>query len=138
MAHEENDSADEHTRPDAAHWRRFNILIRLSGLMAVVFSLACLAGAVRFTVHPEQATNIEPPGQSVSENVVLGLAVALLAALVLTARPYRPDLGDRAFSDHSLRWLLGLPSGWERPKPRHVESARRNWWTGDVLKTHSR
>ena len=107
--------------------------MRVFGLMALLFALVCFGWAVEFAVHPEQMNPQPAPVSAAVGYVVVALPAGLLAVLVLTRRPFRPDLGDVAFSDRSLRWLLGLPGNWSRRAPRESGSVRRSWWTGEII-----
>ena len=117
---------------EATHWRVFNIMARVFGLMAVAIAFGCLAWAAYFVVHPEAARNVETAGlPEGAVDAVVGAIAGTIAAFVLTRRPYRPDLGDAAFSDQTLRWTRGSPSNWTQSTPRR-ESVGRSWWTGDI------
>jgi len=103
------------------------------GLMALVVGFDFLGWAVYFALHPEAAADVETAGLPASVlYAVSGVITGTIAALFLTRRAYRPDLGDVAFSDRSLRWLLGLPSNWTQPTNRRIELVNRTWWTGEI------
>jgi hypothetical protein len=117
---------------EATLWRVFNILARVFGLVAVAVAFGFVASAAYFVVHREATRNVETAGLAEGVVYAVGGAIAgAIAAFVLTRRPYRPDLGDAAFSDLTLRWVRGLPSNWTQSTPRR-ESVGRSWWTGDI------
>src|SRR5262245_56705812 len=88
------------------HWRAFNILARLLGLGA-----SAVGGAAS------------------SELPLVGAIGVAFGLLVLALPSYRPDLGDAATSDRTMRLLWGFPSNWQSPR---AEGQRcRRWWTGD-------
>lgn len=104
-------------------------------MLAAVVAVGFLVGAVYFTIHAEAIQRVATGGlDSAALFAVIGFALALIAVLVLTRRPYRPDLGDTAFADQSLRWLYGLPRDWHQSKRQTAEPSRRSWWTGEIKK----
>ena len=107
--------------PGPRLWRALNVLQRIAGFGAMAAGIIFGTWAV---------LNIVSPGQPVPSDLaqdprlqlvtVLAFAVVLLAlgAVLLRARPYRPDLGDSLGAGHDLR------------AARRSDSPRR-WWTGD-------
>ena len=73
------------------HWRLFNVLARVFGLMAVLFAVSSgVAGG--YYIYSRAAEGIETAGLPAS---LLYFLVAVLCATigigVLRVRPYRPD-----------------------------------------------
>ena len=110
---------------ETRHWRTFNVMRRLFGLMALLVGSAfILQGPMERLGWAEG-----PPLASaeVREGVIIGLIAIAIGAIACTLRPFRPDLGDPA-------WASGTfypPS----PPPR---GASRSWWTGDVKHVEDR
>jgi hypothetical protein len=99
------------------HFSVFNIVVRLFGLAATFASLVFLGWGLYFTARPEAAegygtTLVSPAGDSFGVAILIGA----IGVACLLSRPYRPDLGDAA-------WSTGRGSS---------ERTRRHWWTGGV------
>src|SRR5687767_2333136 len=91
----------------ALHFRVFNVLGRLFGLLAVVGGAGSAAWGLYYSLHPDLPT----PGAAVSgsfavDHLVIGAFCLIIGGAVLGVRPYRPDLTVSA-------------------------GARRSWWTGE-------
>ena len=111
---------------ETTHWRVINILARVFGLMALVAAVGSVGWAVYFAIHPEAANNVQAAGLPANLLYgVVGIIIGAIAAFFLRRRPYRPDHGDAAFSDQSLRWIHGLPSNWSQSAPQRAETLRR-------------
>jgi hypothetical protein len=114
------------------HWRAHNVMMRVFGLLWGLGAFVAWAEGLYFLIHPGQGEEFEVGGLSASvSNGLAGVVFLLVAAIVLTRRPYRPDLGDARFSDRNMRLLWGLPKNWTRKWPNGKEEISRNWWTGD-------
>lgn len=99
------------------HWRTFNVLARVFGLMAAMVATSFVGWGAYFAVRPAAAINIETAGLPASLlYLAVGFALAGIAAAVLRVQPYRPDLGDGA---------------WTFTKSRVPAGQRRSWWTGE-------
>ena len=100
------------------HFRLFNVLARLFGLMAV---LAAVNGAVAGIYH-----TVYPPTEYIETlglpeglmDFLVSVFFATIGILILRVKPYRPDLGDGAWT------LLVGKSG-------ETTEQRRSWWTGE-------
>jgi TRAP-type C4-dicarboxylate transport system permease small subunit len=87
---------------EATHWRVFNIMARVFGLMAVAVAFGCLAWAAYFVVHPEAARNVETAGlPEGAVDAVVGAIAGTIAAFVLTRRPYTGPWRCRIFRSDS-------------------------------------
>jgi hypothetical protein len=109
--------------PGPRLWRALNILQRTAGFSATATGLLFGGWAIWYLVNPgEPPPSDGPHDQRLGRFAVLALGVVLLAlgAVLLRARPYRPDLGDSLASGHDLRAT--------RPGDAH-----RRWWTGDPI-----
>lgn len=103
------------------HLRLFNVMTRVFGLVALISSVIMCGWGVYFTVNPGAAAGIPMDGLPVGPTyLAIGLLVALLGIAFVRVQPYRPDLGDTAWSFSS------------RPQTADADStARRSWWTGE-------
>jgi hypothetical protein len=109
--------------PGPRLWRSLNILQRLAGFGATATGALFGWWAVWYLLHPAAPLPADVPRDPrPGRFAVLAFAVVLLAlgAVLLRARPYRPDLGDSLASGHDLR----------APRPA---DPRRRWWTGDPI-----
>lgn len=109
--------------PGPALWRALNILQRIAGFGAMATGVIFAAWSIWHILDP--GTPVAPPDlpePRLASTAVLAFAAVLLAlgAVLLRARPYRPDLGDSLASGHDLR------------APRSTDPPRR-WWTGDSI-----
>ena len=105
--------------------------------MMLIGGIDFVGEAAYFAGHPEAAQDVETLGlPAFASDAVVGIFAGIVAVFVLTRRAYRPDLGDSAFSDRNLRWLLGLPRGWNESTRQRAESGDRSWWTGERRKDH--
>ncbi len=102
------------------HWRLFNVLARLFGIMTVCVGAVFVAAGVYFFAEPNAAKGIETgelPANwlyLISGVVVVGIGVGALGI-----QPFRPDLGDAAWT-----------TGWKRRGPTD-RGTLRSWWTGN-------
>lgn len=104
-------------RYQQVHWSAFNIVGRLIGIMAGIVAVCFVAWGVYFLLRPEESRSIDTGGIAEGAlDLLFGAFSGAVSVLLLIVRPYRPDLGDRAWT-----WRAGkfLPS-----------SERRSWWTG--------
>ena len=110
--------------PGPQLWRALNVLQRVAGFGAASTGAIFAGWAIWYLVHPPEPVQIPELSTDprLARGAVLAFAIVLLAlaAVLLRARPFRPDLGDPLSSGHELR-----PS-------RPAESPRR-WWTGDPI-----
>ena len=109
--------------PGPKLWRTLNILQRIAGFSAMAAGILFGAWAIWHLANPGQPVPADlPQDPRLARGAVLAFAAVLLAlgAVLLRARPYRPDLGDSLASGHDLR--LSRPA----------DSPRR-WWTGDSI-----
>ena len=102
-----------------SHWRRFNVMLRITGIWftfgALVF-LAAAGGLMGALDHPENAITGSP---RLDMAIGGGLTLAIGAAFLIL-RPYRPDLNDR--HRPGFPWIKHVP-----PPP----GQRKSWWTGE-------
>jgi hypothetical protein len=104
-------------------WRALNVLQRVAGFGATATGVIFGAWAIWHILSPgAPAPPDVPQDPSLARAAVLAFAAVLLAlgAVLLRARPYRPDLGDPLASGHELR------------ATRPTDPPRR-WWTGDPI-----
>ncbi len=78
-----------------------------------------------------------PPAETLTgsyslDALLTGTLAAGMGLLVLTRRPYRPDLGDTMLSERTRRRLRTHGPDQMSPAGKH-ETERRNWWTGDPV-----
>ena len=109
--------------PGPRLWRALNVLQRVAGFSATVTGVIFGTWAVWSLLNPVAALPADPSADPrLGRFVVLAFAGVLLAlgAVLLRARPYRPDLGDSLSSGHDLRAT--------RPS-----DPLRRWWTGDPV-----
>lgn len=114
------------------HWCIFNVMVRIFGMMAMLFAAVSISWGIFYYTHPHEAKNaeaerwaeyrgakqtfshktLEPDilGGVVTGDIGLGVFVAVIGIAILSVRPYRPDLGDTASS-----YSVGT----------------RSWWTGE-------
>lgn len=115
------------SRPDAAgapisfarfHWRFYNRFLRVVGLAFVFAGAAFVWSALSLWLR------LTPERPNASPWLFVGTGVFALAvgALLLRARPFRPDLGD-------VPWLAGRAGGY--PERRERRGVARSWWTGE-------
>jgi hypothetical protein len=101
------------------HWAAFNLFVRLFGILGLIVSVVFFGWAVYFLVAPNKAQNIVDVGFSLSLVYLVGSLISLaIAATVLRAPTYRPDMGDSA-------WSFRRRSPGDR-----AGSIHRSWWTG--------
>ena len=101
------------------HFRLFNVLARVFGLMAVLFAAGGAVAGINHTVYPP-TEYIETLGLPVGlMDFLVSVFFATIGILILRARPYRPDLGDGA------RVLPPTKFG-------ETTEQRRTWWTGEL------
>lgn len=101
------------------HWRLFSVMVRLFGVTAFICGAAFLLWGVYQAFDPRAAEGIETGGLPASAiNMVLGSFSLAVGTAVLRAQPYRPDLGDAAWTFRAA-------------KPADAAARRRNWWTGE-------
>jgi len=107
-------------------------MLRVFGLVALIAGVAGFGWAAYFALHLGVAPELVAGGLSpVVSSAIIGTSGTAIGLLVLMRRPYRPDLGDAAFSDRTFRILRGLPRNWQRPIPLETAADDRSWWTGD-------
>ena len=99
---------------EASHWRRFNVMCRIAGIVFMLGGIRFAIGAFDYWKHPEKILN----GPSASGSVMVDeISVAIVAfvigLLVCTVKPYRPDLRTENQSS--------LPPA----------NKKRSWWTGE-------
>jgi hypothetical protein len=110
--------------PNPVVWRALNVLQRVAGISAAASGTIFTCWAVWFLLYPSMMPDVPQlsPDRRLSQFAVLAFAGVLLslAAVLLRARPYRPDLGDSLAAGQDLR------------SSRPAEP-QRHWWTGDPL-----
>ena len=109
--------------PGPALWRALNILQRIAGFSAIATGVIFAAWSIWHILNSGTPVNLGvPEDPRLARAVALAFAAVLLAlgAVLLRARPYRPDLGDSLASGHDLR------------ASRSTDPPRR-WWTGDSI-----
>jgi hypothetical protein len=109
--------------PGPRLWRGLNILQRIAGFGATIAGLTFGSWAIWHLLNPTVPLPPDlPQDPRLARFGVLAFAAVLLAlgAVLLRARPYRPDLGDPLSSGHDLRAT--------RPS-----DPRRRGWTGDPV-----
>jgi hypothetical protein len=109
--------------PGPGLWRALNVLQRIAGFGATATGVIFGGWAVWFLVNPGAPLPADLPADPrLARLAVLAFAAVLLAlgAVLLRARPYRPDLGDSLAAGHDLR------------ATRSTDPLRR-WWTGDPV-----
>lgn len=99
-----------------------NVVFRLMGMGFLV------VGGRFFATHASGGAS-----PSVSDGFgwtfqLIGAFISVVGFLLLVLRTHRPDLGDAAVGDRTMRVLWGLPRSWARPP---VQEQPRKWWTGD-------
>jgi hypothetical protein len=81
------------------HWRLFNVLARLFGIMALLVGAGFCAWGVYFAIDPGAAQGVETAGIPAGVlYVIVGAFSAAIGTPVLRIRPYRPALGDAAWT----------------------------------------
>lgn len=93
------------------HWRQFNRMNRIFGLLLVLFGFVFLAWGFYFVLNPDSP--IDRGGSVITYFAIGGFTLSLGVAFV-RVKAFRPDLGDSYFG-----WL------------RDVHNANRSWWTGE-------
>ena len=110
--------------PGPQLWRALNVLQRVAGLGAAGTGALYAGWAIWYLLHPSVSLQIPdfPTDLRLARYADLAFAAVLLglAAVLLRARPFRPDLGDSLASGYVLR------------ASRPTEPQRR-WWTGDPI-----
>ena len=108
--------------PGPRLWRALNILQRIAGFGAVAAGVIFATWAIWQILSPGAVPLDLSQDPRLAQAAVLAFGAVLLAlgAVLLRARPYRPDLGDPLASGHDLRAT--------RPT-----DSRRGWWTGDPI-----
>lgn len=109
--------------PGPRLWRGLNVLQRLAGFGTLAAGVTFGVWAIWFLRNPAMlAPAVVGEDSRLATFAVLAFAVVLLAlgAVLLRARPYRPDLGDSLASGHDLR-------------PTKPTDSHRRWWTGDPI-----
>lgn len=105
------------TAYESWHWRVYNVMRRMLGIMATFAGLVFLFTPLLLHL----GWMIDEPGRSRAGEIIAGL-IALALGLNNLRRPtYRPDLGDVSFWTDST-------GGPMRVQP---ERGRRSWWTGN-------
>jgi hypothetical protein len=98
---------------EQTHWRMFNRMARFVGIWFCLGGSGFLAWSVFFLLHPDDPRRFTPDGSdSIIVDALAGSFVVCVGSFLLFKKPYRPDLGDRAFV-------------------RGDDRSRRKWWTGD-------
>ena len=101
------------------HWRLFNILIRVFGIVAVLFGVSSVVAGTYYAVYPSAAEGMETLGLPASAlSVLVGILCGAIGVSVLRVSPYRPDLGDAA-------WTFSVHTG------QKSGNQPRSWWTGE-------
>ena len=108
--------------PGPRLWRALNILQRIAGFGAMAAGLIFGTWAIWQIVSQGAVAPDSSQDPRLARAAVLAFGAVLLAlgAVLLRARPYRPDLGDPLASGHDLR------------ATRSTDSPR-DWWTGDPI-----
>lgn len=108
--------------PGPRLWRALNILQRIAGFGAVAAGLIFGTWAVwqMLSPGPVAADFSQDPRLARAAVLAFGAVLLALGAVLLRARPYRPDLGDPLASGHDLRATRST-------------DPRRRWWTGDPI-----
>ena len=100
------------------HWRMFNILARLFGLLACVGGLVGLVSVfIEFGAH-------QFPASASWLGLALILFVLAMGIAFLLVRPYRPDLEQGAIGgpqSSSVNWWTG------EPKARATMASNNRW-----------
>jgi hypothetical protein len=110
--------------PGRQLWRALNVLQRIAGFGAAGTGAIFAGWTIWYLMNPSEPLEIpqfsSDPRLSRAAGFAFSTVLLALAAVLLRARPYRPDLGDPLTSGHDLR------------PPRPTEAPRR-WWTGDPI-----
>lgn len=100
-------------------WSVFNLLTRAFAIGLVLFALGSTVAGIYYLIDPAAAEGMETAGLSAGWLTLgVGAFCAAIGAVLLRARPYRPDLGDQTWTltagqdrgvDHLRSWWTGAP-----------------------------
>ena len=107
---------------ESRHWRVFNVIRRLTGLLATFNGAVLAIWGASLLLRPERTIDVQGvPSAAIWPKLVtlvVGIVAGVLGVLLVRARTYRPDLGDTS-------WFV------EPQVARRQLRSGRNWWTGD-------
>jgi hypothetical protein len=99
------------------HFTVFNVGVRLVGIAFTLVSILALYSGIYYAIRPDAAadfgtTLVSPAADTIGVSIFIGL----IGVALLCIRPYRPDLGDPA-------WSVSRTPG---------PMTKRRWWTGGL------
>ena len=106
------------------YWRLFNVMVRVFGIAAMLAAITFMAWAVYFALVAEAYKGVASAELAASWfYAAVGGLPMLLGIAVLRTTPYRPDLGDPAWT----------PLRRDHASGSNVKRRGRSWWTGEPI-----